>query len=235
MKIVFYIAYIGKIFLIFLTKLGRFTRFLLKILSHGFGGPFYTKIFINHSRRFDEKHLEVSRLIQKKIYGEFLSARIDYYGGFIHYGIHIIDFLMMCFKSEFKITKKSITCESKYINDYTLDIEGLIGNNPVNLIGHNEKYYQISEIDLFFEQGRILIKDFGFELIFYDKIINSENENILQYNSKLSGKGMHNTMINAYADLKRYFENKDVHYLNRVTFEKLEDIMKVMFMISSHN
>ena len=46
---------------------------------------------------------------------------------------------------------------------------------------------------------------------------------------------MHNTMINAYADLKRYLENKDVHYLNRVTFEKLEDIMKIMFMISSHN
>ena len=48
MKIVFYVAYIGKIFLIFLTKLGRFTRFTWRIISQGLHGPFYTKIFLNH-------------------------------------------------------------------------------------------------------------------------------------------------------------------------------------------
>ena len=48
MKIVFYVAYIGKIFLIFLTRLGRFTRFTWKIISQAFHGPFYTKIFLNH-------------------------------------------------------------------------------------------------------------------------------------------------------------------------------------------
>ena len=48
MKLVFYIAYIGKTFLILLTKLGRFTRFTWGIVSHGVRGPFYPKIFINH-------------------------------------------------------------------------------------------------------------------------------------------------------------------------------------------
>ena len=47
MNIVFYVAYIGKTFLIFLTKLGRFTRFTWKILSHVISGPFYPKIFVN--------------------------------------------------------------------------------------------------------------------------------------------------------------------------------------------
>ena len=47
MKIVFYIAYIGKTFLIFLTNVGVFTRFLWKILSQVFYGPFYVKIFLN--------------------------------------------------------------------------------------------------------------------------------------------------------------------------------------------
>ncbi len=47
MKTVFYVAYIGNTFLIFLTKVGVFTKFLWKILSHGFYGPFYPKIFFN--------------------------------------------------------------------------------------------------------------------------------------------------------------------------------------------
>ncbi|MDC3076331.1 ABC transporter permease [Paracoccaceae bacterium] len=47
MRIVFYVAYIGKTFLIFLTKLGRFTMFTWKILSHVISGPFYPKIFVN--------------------------------------------------------------------------------------------------------------------------------------------------------------------------------------------
>ena len=47
MKIVLYVAYIGKIFLIFLTKLGRFTRFTWRIISQGFHGPFIPK-FLNH-------------------------------------------------------------------------------------------------------------------------------------------------------------------------------------------
>ena len=47
MKIVFYIADIGETFLIFLTNVGVFTRFLWRILCHGFHGPFYIKIFLN--------------------------------------------------------------------------------------------------------------------------------------------------------------------------------------------
>ncbi|MDC3108171.1 ABC transporter permease [Paracoccaceae bacterium] len=48
MKIVFYVAYIGKAFLIFLTKLGRLTKFMSNVFSFGLSGPFYTKIFLNH-------------------------------------------------------------------------------------------------------------------------------------------------------------------------------------------
>lgn len=47
MKVVFYVAYIGQTFLIFLAKVGTFARFTWKILSHGFYGPFYLKIFLN--------------------------------------------------------------------------------------------------------------------------------------------------------------------------------------------
>ena len=50
MKIVFYVALIGKTLLIFLTKVGIFTRFTWKILSHALNGPFYVKIFLNQFR-----------------------------------------------------------------------------------------------------------------------------------------------------------------------------------------
>jgi len=47
MKIVFYFAYIGRTFLIFLKRVGFFSRFTWKILLHALKGPFYTKIFLN--------------------------------------------------------------------------------------------------------------------------------------------------------------------------------------------
>ena len=47
MRPVLFIAYIGKTFLILLTNLGVFTKFVWKILSHGLYGPFYLKIFLN--------------------------------------------------------------------------------------------------------------------------------------------------------------------------------------------
>ena len=47
MKIVFYIALIGKTLLIFLTKIGIFVRFMRTIISHALNGPFYVKVFFN--------------------------------------------------------------------------------------------------------------------------------------------------------------------------------------------
>ncbi len=48
MKILFYVALVGKTLLIFLTKVGIFARFTWKILLHAFTGPFYAKIFLTH-------------------------------------------------------------------------------------------------------------------------------------------------------------------------------------------
>ena len=47
MKIIFYIALIGKTLLMFLTKVGIFSRFIWKILSYALTGPFYAKTFFN--------------------------------------------------------------------------------------------------------------------------------------------------------------------------------------------
>ena len=47
MKIIFYISLIGKTLLMFLTKVGIFSRFIWKILSYALTGPFYAKTFFN--------------------------------------------------------------------------------------------------------------------------------------------------------------------------------------------
>ncbi len=47
MKIFFYAALIGKAILIFLTKIGTFTKFISKIFAHALTGPFYAKIFLS--------------------------------------------------------------------------------------------------------------------------------------------------------------------------------------------
>ena len=47
MKTFYYIELVGKTFLIFLIKVGIFTRFTWAILSQSLRGPFYTKTFLN--------------------------------------------------------------------------------------------------------------------------------------------------------------------------------------------
>ena len=47
MKIIFYIALIGKTLLILFTKVGILSRFIFKILSYALTGPFYAKAFFN--------------------------------------------------------------------------------------------------------------------------------------------------------------------------------------------
>lgn len=47
MKIIFYLALIGKTLLTFFTNIGILARFTLKIISYALIGPFYAKMFFN--------------------------------------------------------------------------------------------------------------------------------------------------------------------------------------------
>lgn len=188
-------------------------------------------IFVNHSRRFDTKHREVAKAIKLKRYGSFESARIDYYGGWIHYGVHLVDFFDLCFSSNIEVNSASFAYDSKHSGDETIHIEGLLEKRPIKFFGHDEEFYQISEIDMFFEKGRILISDFGMHVDYYEKGINTEHENVLFHEHHCSGPAMFDQMISAYKEFSCYLDDQKSNILDSVSLKHVENVMKNLWRV----
>lgn len=143
------------------------------------------KIFVNHSRRFDTRHNDLARIIQEGSLGNLVDTMIDYYGGWLHIGVHIIDFLNFVWGDIVTFNSAEYACDSKYPNDPTLNIHGRIGEAPLTLRGFREEYYQILEFKIMFQNGMVKINDFGNEIQVFRKYLNSENENILVPDSNI--------------------------------------------------
>ncbi len=140
------------------------------------------KIVINHSRRFDELHNILKKKIQKNIFGDLIKVDAIYYGGWQHNGIHIVDTLNFLFDDdELEFETLINSYESPYENDPNLDFKCRFKNNKslVYLTTMNERYYQLFEFDLKFENARIRIEDFGSRLFFEKMTINNMNERVL--------------------------------------------------------
>ena len=190
------------------------------------------KIYVNHSRRFDSKHREVAEIIEKRKYGEFKYCQINYYGGWLHLGVHLIDFLDLCFRCAIDVMSIHYACESRYLDDDTIHVNGLLAGGEVQLRGYDENYYQIFEIDLFFEKGRIRISDFGMQIDYYDKIINAEQENVLLHDTQASGSAMSNQMLTAYNELFMSLNNNKSRILDMVSLKCISAVMKELWRIN---
>jgi predicted dehydrogenase len=189
------------------------------------------KIFVNHSRRFDQRHQEVATMIRDGRFGRLDFTRIDYYGGWKHNGVHLVDFLSLCFDSDIIVENAYYACESRYQGDETIHIEGSMDGIGISFRGHEESFYQVTEIDLFFEQGRVLITDFGMRFDVFSKGINNEQENVLFIDEHHSGKAMYRQISTAYEELSQYLSGHRSEILEGVTIESAANIMKRLWKI----
>ncbi|MDG2258393.1 MAG: Gfo/Idh/MocA family oxidoreductase [Paracoccaceae bacterium] len=188
-------------------------------------------LFVNHSRRFDERHVETARAIRSNALGQFTSCRMDYYGGWEHNGIHLVDFILMCFDNELDVVNASYGCFSKYPGDETIHLSGNLGTGKFNFRAHDEKYYQITETDLFFENGRVLISDFGQRFDYFEKIVNDEVENVLMHIPEKSGVAMQCQMSTAYAELRRFLQTGELKSLENVSIGTVEKVMRHVWKV----
>lgn len=168
-----------------------------------------SRIIINHSRRFDPAHQKLKELISSGDFGRLVQAHVNYYGGWRHLGVHIVDILQYLFSEKIKIIETSFCCSSRYENDPTLNILGSLGEGILRMSGFPESYYQIVEISLLMECGLIRISDFGQSIEIFHKIINSEGERVLERDNGLSGSGMREPIVNAVKIAADYLINRD--------------------------
>ncbi len=188
-----------------------------------------TRIIVNHSRRFDPAHQNIGRLLQDKKLGSIVKIHVDYYGGWMHLGVHVVDILQYFFQTQMKIEKAAYCCKSRYPDDPTLNIEGHMGSAFVRLQGHREEYFQILDIVLFCEKGQIKLTDFGNQVDVYQKTVNDEGENVLVIDESLGSTGMQSPITGAVRIIGQYLKDGDKSLLAPYGLEPAEQTMVTLW------
>ena len=188
-----------------------------------------SSIIVNHSRRFDLGHQRIKNLLACRELGEPVYLHINYYGGWHHMGVHIVDTLQFFFDDELQIDSVEYCCESKYVHDPTLNIQGNIASASVRLDGFPENYYQILDMNLMCQAGQIKLSDFGNRIDVLRKIVNTEHENVLVFDPERSGKGMESPISEAVKVIVAYLESTNEKLIEPFGLAAAEKTMKVLW------
>lgn len=165
-------------------------------------------IAINYTRRYSEGFKTIRERIKKNEFGRFLLGT-GYYGkGFKHNGSHMVDLLYYFFDSVRVISKfNSVNDYSDMDLTYSLILE-VNGKNFV-MHGLSQQFYTVFEMELYFERGKINIKNSGFDIEVYGV---EKSEQFIGY-GYLKSKEIINTflnkaMYNAYVNIYDYLTKK---------------------------
>ena len=185
------------------------------------------ELIVNHTRRYDPGHKKVKQLIRSQELGKLLSARCDYYGGWLHNGCHLIDTLRMLFDEE-PIVESFQTGPPGRDDDPCLNVNLRIGNAPVDIIGFDKKYYNIYDSEFKFEKGRISLQDFGRKIIVEKVETNKNNEKTLKSFSSSPWKGLDSPMYHAVELISKYLTKKEPLSGHGVTLEEVTGTMNIL-------
>lgn len=162
------------------------------------------KVFVNHTRRYDPGHRRLQAFIASGILGRFLGGRVSYYGGWMHNGVHMVDTLRMLL-GEMALKSVKLGAPGKK-DDPCLDAVFEHNNAVIEAVGVDERYYQLFENDLRFENGRVLIRDFGAEIIVETVAVNGIGERELKPLADSPWKGLNLPMYHAIDCIGRSLE-----------------------------
>jgi len=187
------------------------------------------KIVVNHTRRYDNKHIQLKKLIKEGFFGKLYRADVYYYSGWEHNGVHVVDTLSFLFDEKIEISKLNRVIESPYPEDDTADFELLLKQSgaPIYLTGIDERYFQLFEFDLKFDKSRLRIEDFGNRLAYEKKYINEMHENVLKLANLNIKTGTKGPIQNAYTLIKNYI----IHGENSLDGYSIEDVSNTMLLI----
>ena len=165
------------------------------------------KILVNHSRRFDPAHRQLRELIRSGKLGYLVQARAVYYGGWINNGVHLIDTLRMLLPQELTLVSSRPAGHGRG-KDANLDLELRAGEAPVEIRAFDERHYQLFEMDLLFEQGRVRLLDAGFELRAEKVTVNRWEERELKPLPGFPKKGLISPLAEAMKAIGMILEGK---------------------------
>ena len=187
-----------------------------------------TSIIVNHTRRFDPAHRELANIIRSGELGQLINGRCDYYGGWLHNGTHVLDTLRMLLEEEPDIVSAEVVrCNRP--GDEDLHVNLSIGGAVISVEPFNERYYQLFQLELRFEQGVVRLQDFGKSIVIEQVEVNHIGERVLSPTSYLPLRGLESPMHYVVEAIYKYLIGEQVPETLGVSLNSVSDTMKVMW------
>ena len=203
----------------------------LAAIEKNIGGNKNIQIALNHVRRFDARHQMITKMIAENTWGQPISARWVYYGGWFHTGVHVIDTLQMLLGDTLQIkeVKSGFTDRAE---DPSLDLSmslSKLPNIPILIESFPESAFQLFEGEIRFQEGRVRFLDFG-EEVYIEKVrVNEISERELGKAELLAVEDAETPMEKLYNQAIRWLKNGDVGILNTVDLTSASQIMRLLF------
>lgn len=188
-------------------------------------------LLVNHTRRFSDGFRKASALIRSGTLGDLLEGFCDYYGGWLNNGTHVVDTLLMLIGSGLVINQVTPGKPGR-LNDPCWDIDFLKEKALIRVRSFDEKYYQISEFDLRFERGRLLIRDFGAKINVETVITNEIGERVLQALPDSPWNGLESPMYAAIETIVNYLGEPRGDRESYVTLPLVRSTMELVWEVN---
>lgn len=184
-------------------------------------------ILVNHSRRFDPAHQRLAALIRRGELGPLVHGRCDYYGGWLHNGCHMVDTLRMLFGA---LTIDHVAAGAPgRPGDPCIDVRLLADGAPIEMTGSNEQHFQLFEMDLRFERGRVLVRDFGEQIVVQDVEINAIGERVLVPRADSPWAGLDSPLLHAVGAIRTHLDTGSGLDSTGATLKEACETMKVLW------
>lgn len=168
----------------------------------GVAGSSGAVALVNHTRRYDPVHRELSQRVRSGEFGVAVGVWGIYSGGWLHNGVHLIDTLRMFLEGEPVVTHVVRRIVERP-GDPSLDVDFDWNGIPVRIESADGRRYELLELDLRFETGRISIADFGKRIEVYRKDRDMSGDPILAPEPGWQRRGLERPMVRAIDHIGR--------------------------------
>ena len=196
-----------------------------------------TKLVVNHTRRFEPRYRQMHALISSGALGTLVTGRWNYYGGWFHTGVHLVDALRMLLDDEFDCLAAKTSFDG-HPGDPCVDVTFRRRSGEpgvVHLEGFPESCYQQGELMLCFTKGRLRCT-FQETTIWLDlPVTNQAGEVEIKPNRIIEASDGSTAMSNLYQRCAEYLSSRDHTVFEGVDFTSARDTLLTLFEVKERS
>lgn len=191
------------------------------------------EILVNHTRRFDPGHQRLAAAIQGDELGGLMRGHCTYYGGWMHNGSHLVDTLRMLLGDPLDVVDVRPGAPGKP-GDPCWEVIFSSGSSRITVVSIDERRYQLFEIDLLFERGRALARDFGAQIIVEDVRVNEFDERVLVPRSDSPWRGLDSPLLHALEWIRAAIDDGESLLSTGASLDGATATMALLWQVTEH-